>query len=53
MTEIIGIILVILGITIFSCFIAYVIGDFESIKELITIAVILVAVGYYLITWGE
>ena len=59
MTEIIGIVLVMLGIAIFGGFIAYVIGDFKSIKEaimyflLITIAVTLVVVGYYLITWGE
>lgn len=56
MTEIIGIVLVILGIAVlyFGGFI--VIGNFKSIKEaimyclLITIAVTLVVVGYYLTT---
>lgn len=57
MTEIIGIVLVILGIAVFGGFIAYVIGGFEPIKEaikfclLITIAVILImVVECYLIT---
>lgn len=59
MIEIIGIILMMLGIAIFGGFIAYVIGDFKSIKEvikyclLVTIAVTLIVVGYYLMTGGE
>lgn len=59
MIEIIGIVLMMLGIAVlyFGGFI--VIGDFEPIKEaimyclLITIAVSLVAVGCYLMAWGE
>ena len=59
MIEIIGIVLMMLGIAVFAGFISYVIGDFESIKEaimyclLITIAIVLVTVGCYLTTGGR
>lgn len=58
MTQIIGLVLVLLGFTMIS-FVGYVLDFSESITSAImyclitTLSIVLVAVGYYLITGGE